>query len=50
MLPCVKTLLCWQKMVRSQQAYDQKGLGRKETHLKKSCHGSKGSFQIHMKQ
>ena len=28
----------------------KKVLTGKETHLKKSCHGSKGLFQIHMTQ
>ena len=27
-MPCAKVLLCWQKMVGSQQTYDQNGLGR----------------------
>ena len=27
-MPCVKALLCWRKMMGSQQIYDQKGLGR----------------------
>ena len=47
-MPCFQALLYWQKMVGSQQTYDQKGLGRQKTHLNKSCHGSKGPFQIHM--
>ena len=27
-MPCVKALLCWPKMVRQQQTYHQKGLGK----------------------
>ena len=32
-MPCVKALLSWRKMVRSQQTYDQKGLGRQKIQL-----------------
>ena len=45
-----EALLCWRKMVGSQQTYDQRVFAGKETHLKKSCHGSKGPFQIHRTQ
>ena len=34
----------WEK----QQTQSQKGQAGKETHQKKSCHGSKGPFQKHM--
>ena len=27
-MSCVKALLCWRKIMRSQQTYEQKGLGR----------------------
>ena len=27
-MPCITALLCWRKMMGSQQTYDQKGLGR----------------------
>ena len=33
---------------RNNKLKDQKGQAGKETHQKKSCHGSKGPFQKHM--
>ena len=34
--------------LKDQKGLDQKGQAGKETHQKKSCHGSKGPFQKHM--
>ena len=49
-MPFVKALLCWGKMVGSQQTYDQKGLGKQRNQPKEILPWVKRPFQIHMTQ